>query len=147
MRGLMFDFVVVEAQSFDDAGRSFREHVGVFDQPQQFASLGCFKLHDAAFVGVQQDEIKRIDARAVARCDAALVAGRGLFDLDDVGTQPGQGLGARCAGLELGQVDHAHARERWAGFAVARLHAGQCSAGTFSRFRKQAVACTPRCRP
>src|SRR5436309_1324481 len=48
--------------------------------------------------------------------------------------QPGQRLGARRAGLELGQVDHAHTRERWAGVAVARLHAGQCSAGASPGF-------------
>ena len=64
----------------------------------------------ALLVGVQQQEEPRVLAALVGERGAAGLAS-GRFDLDDVGAQPRQHLGAGRAGFVLGQVEDANAVE------------------------------------
>ena len=66
---------------------------------------------DAAFVAVPVDEVGRIEA--VGAGASAGVANAGLLNLDHVGAEPGERLGAGGARLVLGHVEHAHSVQSW----------------------------------
>ncbi len=89
------------------------EDVHLLDQLQEhrLAALVLEVKRDAALVGVEQDEIKRIDAGALAYRPASLFASAGTLDLDYVGPHPRQQFGARSAGFELGEVENLDACE------------------------------------
>src|SRR2546426_6575633 len=54
-------------------------------------------------------EVIRIGVRLSGAQTAAGVAHFWIFDLDDLGAHPGEGLRARRTGLELGEIDDLHA--------------------------------------
>src|SRR5262245_56329397 len=54
-------------------------------------------------------KVIRIGIRLPGAQTPAGVAHLGIFDLDDLGTHPGEGLRARRSGLELGEIDDLHA--------------------------------------
>ena len=66
---------------------------------------------DRLLVGVEQQEIPGVLALAgrPVRQEAARFAALRVLDLDDLGAEPGQRLGAGRAGLELGQVQNTDA--------------------------------------
>ena len=74
--------------------------------------------------GLLLDGLDRVRPRVVgfaldvAQLRAGDVPLARLLDLDDIGTHPGQQLGAHRAGLDVGHVDDPHARE---GFPHLRL--------------------------
>src|SRR5215207_2756166 len=81
----------------------------------------------AALVGVQEQEVVGIDALLLAGRNSALIAERWLFDLDDVGPEPGECLGARGTGFKLREIDYANAVQCRPTIDLAWLHAGQCT--------------------
>src|ERR1043166_8007120 len=67
---------------------------------------------DRLFVGIEQHEIIGIAALArAAETGAAGLARLGIFDLDHLGAEEGERLGARRPRLELGEIEHPHAGE------------------------------------
>src|SRR5579875_546964 len=129
------DLVVAEAEPLDDPGREiFDKDVGLLDQPaDQRAPLFMLLIGGhAALVRVQQHEIVRIDALFVGRGAAALLALGRLLDLDHIGPEPGQRLRAGGAGLELREIDDAHAVER------ALLHE-LCGCGSVDRMGRHII--------
>src|ERR1700730_14307895 len=114
------DDVVAEPEPFDRTGREvLGEDIGLLyhllDQLQ--AAVGLQIDRQRALVGVVHHEIIRI-----AKAGAAGLAARRL-DLGDVGAHPGKRLGARRAGLELRQVEHANTGEA-AGRCGSYVHCG-----------------------
>src|SRR5262245_56390068 len=66
---------------------------------------------DALLVGVEQEEVARINARLFGATVAPGFSLAGLFNLDDLGPEPRQHLGARRTGLELREVQDADSVE------------------------------------
>ncbi len=103
------DRLITEPQPLDRSGRHVLDHdVGllrhVLDERQ--AALGFEVDGDRFLVGVEFEEIERV--RAVGRPGeggpTGLAALR-VLDLDDLGAEPGERLGAGGSRLELGQVE------------------------------------------
>src|SRR5262252_6104419 len=75
-------------------------------------ALGFQVDGDGFLVGVEQQEIPGVPVLALALAGlsaqqgAARFAALRVFHLDDLGTEPGERLGAGWAGLELGQVQN-----------------------------------------
>ena len=111
----LLDDVVAEAQPLDGAGGEILDHdVGLLQHLREdlAAAFAAEVQRDAALVGVEQHEVVRIHARRVGGRTAPLVAAFRILDLDDIGAQPGERLGARGSGLELGQVEDLHVFQR-----------------------------------
>ena len=66
---------------------------------------------------VEHREIEAVGVRHVAELAARDVADAGPLDLDHIGAEPGEKLRAGRAGLDMGEVEDAHAVERLAGAA------------------------------
>ena len=108
------DHVVAEPQPLNGARREILHHdVGtlrhVLDELEPV--LGLQVDGDGFLVGVEQQEIPGVLALAggPAQREAARFAALRVFHLDDLGTEPGERLGAGRAGLELGQVQNTDA--------------------------------------
>src|SRR5262249_5844343 len=80
------------------------------------SKLGFEVDGDGLLVGVEQQEIPGIPVLALAGLPAQQGAARfaavRVFDLDDLGTEPGECLRAGWAGLELGQVQNTDAGKK-----------------------------------
>ena len=99
-----------EPQALDRARRevfdkNIRPAGHVLDQLQ--AARGFEVDRDRFFVGIVNHEIVGVGARlgAAAEPAAGLAAFR-VLDLDNLGTEPGKGLGAGRPGLELREVEN-----------------------------------------
>src|SRR6266851_3394586 len=104
--------VVTKAEPLDDPGSKILDKdIALLHQPaQNGATLLMLEIGgDAALVGVEQHEVMRVDPLLVGRGAASLLALGRLLDLDHLGAEPGQGQGAGCPGLKLGQVHHSDA--------------------------------------
>src|SRR5215471_1619459 len=115
------------------------QHVAALHQA--FEHLLAFRMlgveRDRALVVVEHGVIQAVGVRHVAQLPAGDVAGAGALDLDHVGTEPGEQLGARRAGLHVTEIEDAHAVERFAGLAP-RLRGGARQAlGGCSRFLRR----------
>ncbi len=78
---------------------------------QQVAALGFAQVDGhAALVAVPDDEVLGIFGGVTPHPAARIARARGL-DLDHVGPQPGEGLGAGGARLVLGHVENSHTVE------------------------------------
>src|SRR2546428_6246648 len=109
--------VVAEAHLLHPAGRLvLGHHVGLFDHVEEHGlALRVLEVErDALFVGVEQEEVARVDTGLLGATVAPGLSLAGLLDLDDLGAEPRQHLGARRAGLELGEVQDADAVQRCA---------------------------------
>jgi len=105
------DNVVAEAQTLDGAGGEILDHdVGLLQHVREdLATAWAAEVQrDAPLVGVEQHEVVRIHPLRVGGRTAPLVAAPGILDLDDIGPQPCERLGARGSGLELGQIKDLH---------------------------------------
>src|SRR5262249_1695409 len=106
--------VIAEAHLFHPAGRLvLGHHVGLLDHVEEHGLSGRVLEveRDALLVGVEQEEVARVDARLLGATIAPGLALAGLFDLDDLCAEPRQHLGARRTGLELGEVQNADSVE------------------------------------
>ena len=100
--------LVGKAQLLDHArSEILGEDVGLFDEvAQHLLAARVLEIErDRELVSVQQHEIVAVGILALRRCAAALLATLGVFDLHDVGAEPGQRLGDRRAGFELRKID------------------------------------------
>ncbi len=116
----------VEAQAGEGARRHvLHQDVGLLDHPpqQRLALLALEVAGHAALVEVVVDEIGRIGVGPIGHAPTPRLAAIGLLDLDDVGAEPRQRLGAGRPRLELGEVEHLDSleRRRGRGFDL-RLH-------------------------
>src|SRR5436309_1426891 len=106
--------LVVEAQLFHQAGREIlHDDVRSLDHPEeQRAATGILQIdRHAALVGIEDEEEHRVEARHLRPVAPRLLAARRL-DLDDVGPEPAEELGAGRAGFELGEVEDPDAAQR-----------------------------------
>ena len=109
--------VVAEPQPLNGARREILHHdIGalarhVLDELEP--ALGFQVDGDGFLVGVEQQEIPGSWScpDAPRNDEAAGFAALRVFHLDDLGTEPGERLGAGRAGLELGQVQNTDARK------------------------------------
>ena len=92
--------------------------ISLANSSRPLAILGVER--DRALVAVQHGEVEAVDARQVAQLAARDVAARPL-DLDHVGAEPGQQLGAGRPGLHMGHVQNADAFERFHGSLSSRM--------------------------
>ena len=113
--------VVAEPQPLDGAGREILHHdIGAFRHvlDEIEPTLGFEVDGDGFLIGVEQQEIPGVLVRALAGAGlpaqqgAARFAALRVFDLDDLGTEPGECLRAGWAGLELGQVQNTDAGKK-----------------------------------
>ena len=107
-------YVVAEPQPLDGARREILHHdIGVLRHilDEREAALGFQIDGDGFLVGVEQQEIPGVLAVAgrPMQQETARLAALRVFDLDDLGAEPGERLGAGRAGLELRQVENADA--------------------------------------
>jgi hypothetical protein len=87
----------VEAEPRESAGRHvLDQHVGLPDhaREQRLAFFALEVAGDAAFIEVVEDEIMRVGIGTVGETPAPRLAAVGLLDLDDLGAEPRQRLGA-----------------------------------------------------
>ncbi len=109
----LLQHVIAEAEPLDRAGGEvLGEHVGLLDQllDELDALRGLEVDRRRLLVGVEDLEIERIGVVRVGCGDApAGVAALRVLDLDDLGPEPGQRLGAGRPRLELGQIDNPNA--------------------------------------
>ena len=93
------------------------DHVAGLDEPgeNRLASLVLRVQCDAALVVVQHREIQAVDIGDVPQLAARGIPLAGTLDLDDVGTEPGQQLGAGRAGLDVGHVQDAYSLQGFHG--------------------------------
>ena len=112
--------VVAEPEPLNGARREILHHdIGAFRHvlDEIEPTLGFEVDGDGFLVGVEQQEIPGVLVLALARAGlsaqqgAARFAALRVFHLDDLGTEPGERLGAGWAGLELGQVQNTDARK------------------------------------
>src|SRR5262249_15322279 len=104
----------VEAQALHEPGREvLDDDVGALDHlEKELLAFGLLQIDgDAALVGVEHEEEHRVEARNFGAIAPRLLAARRL-DLDHVGPEPAQELGAGGAGLELREVEDPHAGQR-----------------------------------
>src|SRR5271169_3889076 len=109
------DGLVTEAQPVHDTrSEVLGDDVGVFDQPagDLLALLGPQIDDGAALVAVEQQEVKAVEVRIVGipQPPRPVAMGRAL-DLDHIGTEPCQHLGARGTRLVVREIDDADAFE------------------------------------
>ena len=113
---------MAKAQPLDRARREILdEHVGFARHVEhQLLAGGRLEIDgDRLLVGVEDEEVEGI-ALGVRQDRATGVACVRVLDLDDLGTEPGQGLGAGWAGLELREIQHAHPAETVQGYLSCR---------------------------
>ena len=106
--------LVVEAELLHQAGREVLDHdVGLLDHLQEERpAVGVFQVdRHAALVRVEDQEEHRVEPRHFRPVAARLLAA-GRLDLEHVGAQPAEELGAGGAGFELGEVEDPHAGQR-----------------------------------
>ena len=126
----LLDLVIAEAQPLDRAGRHVLDrHVSLCQQRlDDFEPARRFEVEgDRLLVGVELVEIPGVVVGLTGLQPPAGVAAARVFDLDHLGAEPRQGLGAGGSRLELGEVDDLdtfetiqfHARYRH------RLHSSQ----------------------
>src|ERR1700730_12771438 len=99
-------------QPLDRAGRQILgEDVGLLDQllDEFDAARGLEVDRHRFLVGVEDLEIERVVVAGAAGDLAAGIAVPRVLDLDHLGAEPGERLGAGGAGLELGQIDNPNA--------------------------------------
>src|SRR3989441_4204379 len=109
--------LVAEAHPLHPAGRLVLGHdVGPLDHVEEHGlALRVLEVErDALLVGVEQEEVARVDAGFLGATVPPGLPLAGLLDLDDLGAEPREHLGARRAGLELGEVQDADAVQRCA---------------------------------
>ena len=107
---------IAEAPALERAERVvFGEDIDLLDHLDEdfLAAFGLEVEGDAALVGVEQHEVMRIDAGLFGQQPAALLAHFGRLDLDHVGAEPRQHLGARGAGFELREVENLYTSQRF----------------------------------
>ena len=100
--------LVGEAQLLDYArSEILGEDVGLLDEvAQHLLAARILEIErDGALVGVQQHEIVAVGILAFRRCAAALLTALGIFNLHDVGAEPGERLCDRRAGFKLRKID------------------------------------------
>ena len=128
MRGLIFltDFVI-EAEALDRPGRHVLDHdVGLLDhllddlEPLRRFQVDRYRL----LVDVELVEVPRVVVGLARAQPAAGIAPPRILDLDHLGAEPGQHLGAGRARLELGEVDHLDALQK---IEVLGVVAHRCS--------------------
>ena len=83
------------------------QHIGVPDQllHDLLALRGLGVDREGTLVAVQHREVQRIDIRDVTQLLTGHVSAGDALDLEDVGPEPREHLGARGAGLDAGEVD------------------------------------------
>jgi len=114
--------VVVEAEPLHEpGGEVLGHHVRPLDQPQEEGvALRLLEVDgDAALVGVEEQEEHRVEAGHLRPVAPRLLAA-GRLDLDDVGAEPAQELGAGGARLELGEIQDPDAGQRVIGHDPSR---------------------------
>ena len=106
-----------EPHAIERAGREvLDQHVAGLHQPLEHghALLALGVERDRALVVVEHGEIEAVGARHVLQLAARDVALAGPLDLDHVGAEPGQQLGAGRARLDVREVEDLDAVERLA---------------------------------
>ena len=105
----MREHIVPESEAFQGAGAHvFSNYVTLPYQVKEdeFALLGLQVEGNALLIGVEGHEVVAVEALTIiSYFTSRIAAARGLY-LDDVGTQPCEGLRARSASLELREVDY-----------------------------------------
>src|SRR5690606_28577862 len=105
------DSLVVEAQTLDHPGGIvLYEDIRIADKRTQdlFAPLVLQVERHAALIRVKVNEVEGVGVLPVGGGAPSLLAADGRLDLDDVGAEPGEHLGAGRAGLELREVHDAN---------------------------------------
>src|SRR5215470_10240551 len=133
------DDVVAQAQPLDRAGRHVLDgDVGLFQQfLDDFEPAGGFQIEgDRFLVGVELVEIPGIVIRLPGPQSAARIADLWIFDLDYLGPEPGERLGAGRPRLELRKINDPNT------FETIQLHAGSihCSSLLFRRRPSKGLA-------
>ena len=116
--------LVAEAEARHHARtKAFDDHVGGFDQAQeQRAPFGVLEVQAQAALVAVDDLVEPARVAAHRAHGARVVAGAGVFDLDDVGAVIGEVLGGQGAGEEAGEIEDAHALEWRAARGGVVLH-------------------------
>jgi hypothetical protein len=102
------DDIVTEAQPLDCAGRHvFDGDVGLLQQLlDDLEPARRFEIEsDRFFVGVELVEIPGIVVGLPGPQSPARIAGFGVLDLDDLGTEPSERLRTGGTGFELREID------------------------------------------
>ncbi len=111
----LLDRVVAEPEPVHDTGAEVLGHdIGLLDQTAgNLLALRALQIDDgAALVAVEQQEKEAVDIRIVAVPQPARpVAALRVLDLDHIGAEPGQHLGAGRARLVVREIDDANAFE------------------------------------
>src|SRR5262249_37220875 len=98
-----------KAHSIDRTRREVLDHhVAFLDQLREDCGA-CRRLRIeryAAFVGIQHREIKAVGSRNVSQLTAGGISLARLFNLDDVGAEPRQNLGAGRSRLDMCHVQN-----------------------------------------
>ena len=126
----LLQHAVAEAEPVERAGREvLHQHVGAGGQllEQRLAALRLEVQGEAALVGVQDQEEQAL-AAVVGHVGARDVALFGRLQLDDLGAEPGQHLGAGGTCLVVRHVDDADAVEG-ARHALSLLAGGRGGGG------------------
>ena len=116
--------LVAEAEARHHArAKAFDDDVGGLDQAQeQRAPFGLLEVQAQAALVAVDDLVEPARVAAHRAHGARVVAGAGVFDLDDVGAVIGQMLGGQGAGKEAGEIEDAHALEWRAARGGVVLH-------------------------
>ena len=112
-RGVQFlDAFPGEAHAIEHAGGEVFDHyvAGLDQRLQHLLALGRLGVEgDGPLVVVQHGEIQAVGVRQVAQLAAGDVTLARPFDLDDVGAEPGEQLGAGRPRLHMREVENPHA--------------------------------------
>jgi hypothetical protein len=114
LRVEFLDTLPGEAHAVQRAGAEVLDHhVGFADHLfQHFLALRLLGVQrQRLLVAVEHGEVQGVHVRDVLQLGAGDVAGAGTLDLDHVGAEPGQQLGAGGTGLHVGEVDDLDAVE------------------------------------
>src|SRR5271166_1534701 len=108
------DDIIAAAQPLDRAGRHVLDrHIRLLQQVlDDLETARRFEVEgDRLLVGVELVEIPRVIIGLPGPQSAAGIPGLRVLDLDHLGAEPGERLGAGGAGLELRKIDHPNAFE------------------------------------
>ncbi len=111
----LLDRVVVEAEALDRARRHvLGDDVGLFDHVlDDLEPLRRFQIdRQRLLVDVELVEVPRVVVGLAGAQPAAGIAAARVLDLDHLGAEPGQHLGAGRARLELGEIDDLDALQK-----------------------------------
>ena len=139
-------FLPRKAHAIDRAGRVvLHHHVAFFDQLREdlVAGFGLRIQRDAALVAVQHREIQAVDARNVAQLAARRIALTRSLDLDDVGAEPRQNLGAGRSRLHMRHIQDPNTLQSFPHIAslLEMLTSGGGDSISQGRFENSRVKC------